>query len=103
MSFCSKAPRSKTKITIESPEAEQGWPAARDGRTPASERLGWGLDSPSVTWWGRFGRKRLRRRSAAREVAVGRGGRNVGEQVGWPVNTRAWEGPRGAGGAFYDA
>jgi hypothetical protein len=44
MSFCSKAPRSKTKITIGSPAAEQGWPAARDGRTPASERLGWGFE-----------------------------------------------------------
>jgi hypothetical protein len=103
MSFCRKDPRSKTKITIGSPEVEQGWPAARGGRTPASERLGWGLDSPSVAWCGQFGGKHLRRRSAAREAAVGRGDRNAGEQVSRPAKARAREGPRGAGGAFCDA
>jgi hypothetical protein len=76
---------------------------ARKGRTPASERLGWDLDSPSVDWWGRFGRKRLRRRSAAREAAVGRGGRNAGEQAGRLANARTREGPRGAGGGYCGA
>jgi hypothetical protein len=77
---------------------EQGWPAARKGQTPASEWLGWGLDSPSVDWWGRLGRKRLRRQSAARRAAVGRRSRNAGEQAGRPANALAREGPRGAGG-----
>jgi hypothetical protein len=103
MSFCSKAPRKKNEITIGSPSVEQGWPAATDGRTPASEWLGWGLNSPSVTWWGRFGMKQLRRRSAAWEAAVGRVGRNAGEQAGRQINARAREGPRGAGGGYYDA
>jgi hypothetical protein len=98
-----QAPPSKTEITIRSPAAEQGWPAARDGRTPASERLGWGLNSPSVTWWGWFGRKRLWRWSAAREAAVCRGGRKAGEQASQPANARAREGPRGAGGDYCDA
>jgi hypothetical protein len=98
MSFCSKAPRSKTRIAIRSSAAEQCWPAVREGRTPVSERLGWGLDSPSVDWWGRLGRKLLRRRSAARRAAVGRCGRNAGEQAVRPANGRAREGPRGAGG-----
>jgi hypothetical protein len=62
--------------------AEQARPVARKGRTLSSERLVWGLDSPSVDWWGRLGRKRLPRRSAARRVAVGRRGRNAGEQAG---------------------
>jgi hypothetical protein len=103
MSFYSKAPRSKTEITIRSPAAEQGWPAARDGRTLASELLGWGLNSPSVTWWGWFGRKRLRQRSAAREAAVGRGGRNAVEPASRPANARAREGTRGAVGGHCDA
>jgi hypothetical protein len=103
MSCCSKPPRSKTGITIGTPEAEQGWPAARDGRTPASERLGWGLNSPSVAWCGRFGGKQLRRRSAGREAAVGHGGRNASEEASQPANARAREGPRGAGGDFYGA
>jgi hypothetical protein len=68
-----------------------------------SERLGWGLDSPSVAWCGQFGGKQLWRRSAAREAAVGRGGRNAGEQASRPANARAQEGPRGAGGGFYGA
>jgi hypothetical protein len=80
--------------------AEQGRPVARDGQTPASKRLGWGLDSPSVDWWGRFGGKRLWRRSAARRAAVGRGGCNAGEQAVRPTNVHAWEGPRGAGGGY---
>jgi hypothetical protein len=82
---------------------EQGWPAARGGRTPASERLGWGLDLPSVAWCGWFGGKQLWRLSAAREVAVDRGGPNAGEQASRPVNARAREGPRGAGGGHSDA
>jgi hypothetical protein len=76
----------------------QGRPTARKGRTLVSERLGWGLDSPSVYWWGRLGRKRLRRRPTARRAAVSRCGRNASEQVGRPANARAREGPRGAGG-----
>jgi hypothetical protein len=98
MSFCKKDPRSKTKITIGSPAAEQGWPAARGGRTPAIKRLGSGLDSPSVDWWGWLGGKRSRRRSVAREAADGRGGRNAGELAVRPANACAREGPRGAGG-----
>jgi hypothetical protein len=98
MSFCRKDPRLKTKITIGSPAAEQRWPAARGGRTPASERLGWGLDSPSVDWRGWLGGKRLRRRSAAREAADGRGGPNAGELAVRPANACAREGPRGADG-----
>jgi hypothetical protein len=94
MSFCSKAPQSKTEITIGSPAAEQGWPVARGGRTLASGRLGWGLNSPSIAWCGRFSRKRLRRRSATREIAVSRGGRNSVEQAGRLANARAQEGPR---------
>jgi hypothetical protein len=93
MSFCRKAPRSKTKITIGSPTAEQGWPAARGGRTPASKRLGWGLDSPSGVWRGWLGGNRLRRWSAARETADGRGGRNSGELAGRPTNACARERP----------
>jgi hypothetical protein len=103
MSFCRKTPRSKTKITIGSPAAEQGWPAVRGGRSPASEQLGWGLDSPLVAWCGRLGGKQLRRRSAAREAAVGRGGCNAGEQASRPAKARAREGPRGVGGGVYDA
>jgi hypothetical protein len=103
MSFCSKALRSKTEITIRSPAAEQGWPAARDGQAPACERLGWGFNSPSVTWWGWFGRKRLWWRSAAREAAVGCDSRNDGEQAGRPANAHAREGPRGASGGHCDA
>jgi hypothetical protein len=97
MSFCRKAPRSKTEITIGSPAAEQGWPVARGGWTPASERLEWDLDSPSVAWWGCFGGKQLRRQPAAREAAVGH---NAGEQASRPAKARAREGPRGAGGVF---
>jgi hypothetical protein len=78
--------------------ADQGRPAAREGRTPACERLGWGFDSPSVDWRGQLGRRRFRRWSAARRAAVGRGGRNAGEQMGRPTNARAREGPRGVGG-----
>jgi hypothetical protein len=92
-----KGPRSKTKITIGSPVAEQGWPAARGGRNPASERPGWGLDSPSVAWCDRFGGKSPRRRSAAREAVDGRGGRNAGELAVRPANACAREGPRGCG------
>jgi hypothetical protein len=77
---------------------EQGRLAVREGRTPVSERLGWGFDSPSVDWWGRLGRKRLHRWSAARRAAVGHRGRNAGEQAGRPANARAREGPRGASG-----
>jgi hypothetical protein len=77
--------------------------AARDGRAPASKRLGWGLDSPSGDWRGWLGGKRLRRRSAVREAAVDRGGRNAGEQESRPANARARECPRGAGGGFRDA
>jgi hypothetical protein len=73
---------------------EQGQPAAREDRTPASERPGWGLDSPSVDWWGRLRQKRLWRRSAARRAAVGHHGRNAGEQAGRPANARAREVPR---------
>jgi hypothetical protein len=98
MSFCRKAPRSKTKITIGSSAAEQGWPAATGGRTPASEWLGWGLDSPSGVWRGWLGGKRLWRRSAAWEAAVGRGGRNAGELAVRPANARARERSMGAGG-----
>jgi hypothetical protein len=89
------------KISIfaeRSPAAVRGRPAVRDGRTPASKRLGWGLDSPSVDWQGWLGGKRLRRWSAAREAADGRGGRNAGELAGRPTNACAQEGPRGAGG-----
>jgi hypothetical protein len=98
MAFCRKVPRPKTKITIGSPAAEQGWPAARGGRTPASEWLGWGLDSPSSVRRGWLGGKRLRRRPAAREAAVGRGGRNAGELAVRPANARAQERSRGACG-----
>jgi hypothetical protein len=63
-----------------------------------SEWLGWGLDSPSVDWWGRLGRKRLRRRPAARRAAIDRCGRNAGEQADRPANARARDDPRGAGG-----
>jgi hypothetical protein len=98
MSFCRKVPLSKTKITIGSPTAEQGWPAARGGRTPASEWLGWGLDSPSGVWRGWLGGTRLRRWSEARDAAVGRGGRNAGELAVWPANARARERSRGACG-----
>jgi hypothetical protein len=77
---------------------EQGQPVVRKGRTLVSERLGQGLDSPSGDWWGRLGRKRLRRRSAARRAAVGHCGRNAGEQAVRPANARAREGPRGASG-----
>jgi hypothetical protein len=73
-------------------------PTARDGRTLASKRLWWGLDVPSVDWRGWLSRNRLRRWSAAREAADGRGGRNVGELAGRPTNACAQEGPRGAGG-----
>jgi hypothetical protein len=73
--------------------AEQGRPAARKGQTLASEQLGWGLDSPSVDWWGRFGRKRLLQRLAARKVAVGRDGRNACEKAVRPANARAREVP----------
>jgi hypothetical protein len=45
--------------------AARGRPAARDGRAPASKRLGWGLESPSGDWRGWFGGKRLWGRSAA--------------------------------------
>jgi hypothetical protein len=72
---------------------------ARDDRTPASKQLGWGLDSPSGDWLGWLGGIRFRRRSAAREAAIGRGGRNAGELVVRPANARAQEGPRGAGDA----
>jgi hypothetical protein len=96
MSFCRQAPRSKTKIAIKSPAAEQGWPAARGGRTPASKRLGWGLDSPSVDWRGWLGGRRLRRWSAERGAADGRGGRNASELAGRPTNARARERSRGA-------
>jgi hypothetical protein len=58
---------------------ELGRPAASEGQTPACERLGWALDSPSVDWWGWLGWRRLRRWPAARRAAVGRGGRNTGE------------------------
>jgi hypothetical protein len=81
-----------------SPAAARGRPAARDDWTPASKRLGWGLDSPSVDWRGWLGGKRLRRRSATREAAVGRGGRNAGELAVRPANARARERSRGAGG-----
>jgi hypothetical protein len=86
-----------------SPAVAQGRPAARDGRTPASKRLGWGLDSPSRDWRGWLGGKRLRRRSAAREAAVGRGGRNAGVQASRPANARARERSRGVGGGFRGA
>jgi hypothetical protein len=78
--------------------AARGRPVARGGRTPASKRLGWGLDSPSGDWRGWLGGRRLRRRSAAREAAVGRDGRNAGELAVRPANACAREGPRGAGG-----
>jgi hypothetical protein len=82
------------KISIfadRSPAAARGRPAARDGRTPTSKRLGWGLDSPSVDWRGWLGGNRLRRWSAAREAADGRGGRNAGELAGRPTNACAQE------------
>jgi hypothetical protein len=65
-----------------------------------SKRLGWGLDSPSGDWRGWLGGKRLRRRSAAREAAVGRDGRYAGEQASRPANACARERSRGAGGGF---
>jgi hypothetical protein len=52
---------------------------------------------------GLLGWKQLRRRSAARRAAVGRRGRNVGEQAGRPDNARAREGPRGVGGGYCGA
>jgi hypothetical protein len=70
----------------------------RDDRTPASKRLGWGLDTPSVDWRGWLGGKRIRRRSAVREAAAGRGGRNAGKLAVRPDNARARERSRGAGG-----
>jgi hypothetical protein len=83
--------------------ATRGRLAARDGRTPASKRLGWGLDSPSSDWRGWLGGKRLLRRSAVRAAAVGRGGHNAGEQASHPANARARERSRGAGGGFRGA
>jgi hypothetical protein len=98
MSFCRKAPDLILKITIGSPAVEQGWPAARGGRTPASTRLGWGLDSPSVDWRGWLGGKRLRRWSAASGAADGRGDHNAGKLAGQPTNARARERSRCACG-----
>jgi hypothetical protein len=98
MSFCRQALRSKTKIAIKSSAAAQGWPAARGGRTPASKRLGWGLDAPSVVWRGWLGGRRLRRWSAAWGAADGRGDRNAGELAGQPTNACAREHSRGVGG-----
>jgi hypothetical protein len=76
----------------------RGQPVARDDRTPASKRLGLGLDSPSVDWRGWLGGNRLRRWSAAREAADGRGGRNAGVLAGRAANACARECRRGAGG-----
>jgi hypothetical protein len=98
LDFYTQAPGKIPIFAERSPAAARGRPAARDDRTPASKRLGWGLDSPSGDWRGWLGGKRLRRRSAVREAAIGRGGRNAGELVVRPANARAREGPRGVGG-----
>jgi hypothetical protein len=100
LGFYTQAPGKIPIFTERSPAAAWGRPAARDDRTPVNKRLGWGLDSPSVDWRGWLGGKRLRRRSATREAADGRSGRNAGELAGRPANACAWEGPRGSGGCY---